>query len=143
MDNLLYAADVFEPRGITVLIETLNPYDAPDYLLGSLDAAQRVLERCAGRVGLQFDAYHVARMGLDPAAELRRLRAWVRHVQFADAPGRHEPGTGTISFDAFLGALEAVNYEGWVSAEYLPRGPTLDGLGWMPLWRSRNSRRLS
>jgi len=59
---------------------------------------------------------------------------WVRHVQFADAPGRHEPGTGTISFDTLLGALEAVKYEGWVSAEYLPRGPTFDSLRWMPLW---------
>jgi hydroxypyruvate isomerase len=143
VDNLLYAADVFEPHGITALIETLNPFDAPDYLLSNLAAAQRVLERCAGRVGLQFDAYHIARMGLDPASELRRMRAWVRHVQFADAPGRHEPGTGAISFDAFLGALGAMQYDGWVSAEYLPRGPTLDSLGWLPLWlqmRERQSR---
>jgi hydroxypyruvate isomerase len=140
-DNLLVAADVFEPHGITVLIETLNPYDAPDYLLGNLEDAQRVLERCAGRVGLQFDAYHVARMGLDPALELRRMRAWVRHVQFADAPGRHEPGTGTVDFDALLNTLKAVRYEGWLSAEYLPLGQTVDSLGWMPSWRSSTAGR--
>jgi hydroxypyruvate isomerase len=141
VDNLLYAADVFETHGIVPLIEALNPHDAPDYLVGSLDAAQRVLERCAGRVGLQFDAYHVARAGFDPAGELKRMGAWVRHVQFADVPGRHEPGTGGTSFEAFLGALDAAQYDGWVSAEYVPLGKTVDSLGWMPAWRSRNSGR--
>lgn len=136
IDNLSYAAEVLNAHGIVTLIEPLNSFDAPDYLLGSFEAAERVLGCCAGRVGLQFDAYHAARMRLDPSEAFKRMARWIRHVQFADSPGRHEPGTGEVRFDALLGALEATQYDGWISAEYLPIGRTLDGLQWLRAWRA-------
>ena len=82
-----------------------------------------------GETRLLFDAYHVARMGLDPAATFRRLLPVVRHVQVADSPGRHEPGSGGIGFDALLESLTRSNHRGWLSAEYLPLGDTVSGLG--------------
>jgi hydroxypyruvate isomerase len=139
VDNLSFAASVLGERGIQVLIEPLNPQDVPHYLLGTLQDAQRVIERCGGRIGLQFDAYHVARMGLDPAAELKRVLSTVRHVQFADAPGRHEPGTGQVSFEALMDVLETGGYEGWLGAEYMPLGTTLAGLEWLKSWYARSS----
>jgi hydroxypyruvate isomerase len=137
VDNLLYAAAVLGEHGIQVLIEPLNPHDAPDYLLGTFEDAQMILDRCEGRVGLQFDAYHAACMGLDPAAELKRLLPVIRHVQFADAPGRHEPGTGHLSFEPLIDALAAAEYRGWLSAEYIPSGSTAAGLQWLESWRAR------
>jgi hydroxypyruvate isomerase len=134
-ENLLLAAEVLAPHGIHVLIEALNPVDAPNYLIGSLATALSVVDRCEGHIGLQFDAYHVARMGLDPAAEISRALPRVRHVQFADAPGRHEPGTGRIPFAALLTEVNAGGYGGWLGAEYLPRGATAAGLDWLRLWR--------
>jgi hydroxypyruvate isomerase len=136
VDNLLFAAEVLHPRGIQVLIEPLNRIDAPNYLLGSLSAAQTILARCGGRIGLQFDAYHVARMGLDPAIEAERALPVIRHVQFADAPGRHEPGTGHVPFASFLAALGSGSYSGWLGAEYLPSGTTAEGLKWLETWRA-------
>jgi hydroxypyruvate isomerase len=56
-------------------------------------------------------------------------------VQIADAPGRHEPGTGTIPLQAQLDALEAAGYTGWVSLEYRPESSTMDGLEWLPAER--------
>lgn len=136
VDNLLFAAEVLHPRGIKVLIEPLNPIDAPNYLLGSLSAAQAILARCGGQIGLQFDAYHIALMGLDPVIELERVLPLVRHVQFADAPGRHEPGTGHVPFASLVAALGSGAYSGWLAAEYSPYGTTTAGLKWLETWRT-------
>jgi hydroxypyruvate isomerase len=135
VENLLLAADALDGLGVQVLVEPLNPFDVPGYALGTLAAAERLIERCRGRVGLQFDAYHVARMGLSPALEFARLSPIVRHVQFADAPGRHEPGSGDVRFGEFLEALHTARYEGWLAAEYTPSTTTAAGLEWLATWR--------
>lgn len=140
VENLLYAADVLGNLGVGVLIEPLNASDVPNYLLHTLDDAVQIIERCGGRVGLQFDAYHVSRMGLDPAVEWRRMSRWVRHVQFADAPGRNEPGTGGVGFAAFLAALDDTQYAGWLSAEYHPLTETSSSLDWLRSWRRQMRR---
>ena len=70
-------------HALKLLIEPLNPFDAPNNLVDSLAIANAILERCDDRIGLQFDAYHIARMGLDPVAEVARVLPRVRHVQFA------------------------------------------------------------
>jgi hydroxypyruvate isomerase len=134
-ENLLLAADTLAPQGVTVLIEPLNAHDVPNYLVGTLADAKVMIDRCRQRVGLQFDLYHVARMGLEPRVELKPLLPLVRHIQFADAPGRHEPGTGTLGFDGPLAELDAGGYEGWLSAEYIPLTTTSAGLGWLGSWR--------
>jgi hydroxypyruvate isomerase len=134
-ENLLLAADVLAPHGVSVLVEALNAHDVPNYLVGTLADAQSILDRCRQRVALQFDLYHVARMGLDPAAELKQWLPLVRHVQFADAPDRHEPGTGGLRFDRALRVLNAGGYGGWLSAEYTPLAATAAGLGWLGPWR--------
>jgi hydroxypyruvate isomerase len=136
-ENLLAAADVLGAEGIQVLIEPLNPVDVPNYHLSSFDDARMILERCGGAIGLQFDAYHAARMGLDPAAEFRRMLPWIRHVQFADSPGRHEPGTGDVNFASLLDAIDGSRYDGWLAAEYNPLGATAAGLDWLRSWRAR------
>ena len=134
-ENLLLAADALAPRGVGVLVEALNAHDVPNYLVGTLADAESLLDRCRQRVALQFDLYHVARMGLDPVVELKRCMPFVRHVQFADAPGRHEPGTGSVEFDSVLEVLNAGGYGGWLSAEYIPLAATAAGMGWLGSWR--------
>jgi hydroxypyruvate isomerase len=136
VDNLLFAAEILGRRGIKVLIEPLNTIDVPNYLLGSMATAQTILDRCGDRIGLQFDAYHVARMGLDPVDELKGALPRVRHLQFADAPGRHEPGTGSVPFESLIAALTTGQYGGWLGAEYMPLGVTTVGLKWLATWRT-------
>jgi len=81
-----------------------------------------------------FDAFQVARMGLDPVEQLERHIGLVRHVQIADAPGRHAPGTGEIDYPAFFAALERLGYDGAVGLEYTPAdGQDTDtALAWLP-----------
>ena len=84
-----------------------------------------------GDVALQFDVFHMARMGEDVFAALREYRDVIAHVQIADHPGRGEPGSGSIDFEALYSLLDELGYDGWVSAEYRPTGPTGASLGWL------------
>jgi hydroxypyruvate isomerase len=129
--NLKFAAGKLKERGLDLLIEPINDRDVPGYFLTSSRQAAAVIRECAvDNLFLQFDIYHMQRMEGDLANSLRTLLPLIRHVQFADVPGRHEPGTGEIRFPYLFGLLDELGYDGWVGCEYTPRTTTLDGLGW-------------
>jgi hydroxypyruvate isomerase len=130
-DNLALAAEVLAAAGARPLLEVINPINAPGYCVADFDLAARILDVGDARVGLQFDVYHAAMLGLDPAAAFTRHLAHIRHVQFADRPGRHEPGSGDLDFRGIFRTIRASGYRGWVGAEYHPLASTLAGLGWM------------
>ncbi len=121
--------------GVSLLVEPLNNLDSPRYLINTPAEAAEVIGRVGHpRVAMLFDAFQVARMGLDPVEELERHLPLVRHIQIADAPGRHAPGTGDIAYPAFFAALERLDYDGAVGLEYLPAdGEDTDAaLEWLP-----------
>jgi hydroxypyruvate isomerase len=132
-DNLKLAAAVL--KGRQIVTEFINPQDMPGYVNPGLEVARELLESCDGQVRLQFDLYHAARIGLDIAKELEACLPDVAHIQFADAPGRHEPGTGTTSFMHILTMLKAAGYDGYLGAEYNPVTGTEQGLDWLPRWK--------
>ncbi|KES21404.1 MULTISPECIES: hydroxypyruvate isomerase family protein [Pseudomonas] len=137
-EHLRQTAEAFAGRGIAVLMEAINLHDMPGFLLNT---PQHLLDMLA-RVGhpnlaAQLDFYHMARMDLDLADCVRQLQGHIGHVQFADAPGRGEPGSGELDFEPALAALRAQGYAGWLGAEYRPVGATSAGLGWLPAWRER------
>ena len=129
--NLRHAADAFAAAGVPMLVEPLNTHDNPKYLLPRQDDGARIVSQLGHDFGLQLDLYHVAMMGDDPSSMLAKHRGVIRHVQFADAPGRHEPGTGTVPLAEAFAALDASGYAGWVSAEYKPSRRTEETLAWM------------
>lgn len=135
IENLRFVADVLAPHGMRVLVEPINTVDIPAYLISRPDEAVRAIEE-AGRpnIALQFDVYHVARMGLDVLSEMHQHRSRIAHVQIADAPGRAEPGTGEIDFAPIWTRLTDIGYAGHVGCEYFPQdqGPsgTQAGLAW-------------
>lgn len=127
--NLDWALERAAAAGRRLVVELLNRHETPRYLVTDLAAADRLLDaHGAAGLRLQLDAYHVARNGLDPAAVARRYAGRIGHAQVADAPGRHEPGSGAIDWPAFLGALGIAGYDGPIGLEYEPAGRTLDGL---------------
>ena len=102
--NLRRAADRLADAGATVVIEPINTrVDVPGYLL---DGTQTALEciRAADRpnIKLQYDVYHMQIMEGDLMRSVGRLLPWIGHIQIADNPGRHEPGTGEIAFERLL-----------------------------------------
>lgn len=137
--NLRWALPRAERAGVTLATELLNRLENPTYLLVALDDAEPLLARLAP-LGwrLQLDMYHLGLTTPDVPAVIRRAGGHIAHVQVADVPGRHEPGTGALDWRAIGAALADARYAGAIGLEYAPAGATLDGLadpafaGWLP-----------
>ena len=131
--NLRYAARELRAAGLELLIEPINDKDIKGFFVPrATDGARLVEELAEPNFHLQLDLYHAAMMGDDPHAMLAKLRPIVRHIQFADAPGRGEPGTGLLDIGGLFSEIDAGGYGGWVSAEYRPSGRTEQTLHWLP-----------
>ncbi|KQQ89037.1 hydroxypyruvate isomerase [Massilia sp. Leaf139] len=129
--NLRFAAAALKERGLALLIEPINDRDVPGYFLtGSRQAAGIIRECAVDNLFLQFDVYHAQRMEGDLANTIRELLPLIRHIQIADVPGRHEPGTGEINFPYLFRVLDELGYDGWIGCEYTPAAGTVEGLGW-------------
>ncbi|MBL8525486.1 MAG: TIM barrel protein [Betaproteobacteria bacterium] len=131
--NMREAAAQFADFGLTLNLEPINTRDVPGYLVSNTRDAIRLMNDIqADNLKLQYDWYHMQIMEPDSLADtMRLLLLAIGHMQFADAPGRHEPGSGQIDFPALFAHVDAIGYQGWLSAEYRPSGATADSLGWM------------
>ena len=133
VDTLRRAADLAGPARVSLLIENISPATAPGYLAATVEQSAELIE-AAGHpaVGMQLDQYHVSMVGADPLAAAERYGPLVRHIQIADAPGRHQPGTGQAPIGPFLDELDEIGYRGHVGLEYVPQGSMQQALAWLP-----------
>ncbi|MGB4866809.1 MAG: hydroxypyruvate isomerase [Hyphomicrobium sp.] len=132
VENLRYASGELQRAGVRLLIEPINTRDMPGFFLNtSRQALDLIADVGSPNLFLQYDVYHMHVMEGDLAPTISRALALIKHVQIADNPGRHEPGSGEIDYPSIIRHLDHVGYDGWVGAEYKPATTTLDGLGWM------------
>ena len=131
--NLCFAVEAFAPLGIKTVFEAINSRDMPGFIIDNGQQMLGLLDRLK-RPGLfmQYDIYHAQMMGESPDEFIARHADKIGHIQFADSPGRGQPGTGRIDFERVFSAIEKSAYSGWVGAEYKPVGSTLESLGWFP-----------
>ena len=109
----------------------MNPRDAPGYLLHTQEQGAAIVAAIGrDRIGLQFDIYHCQTAQGDVTTRLEKLLPYVEHMQLADVPGRHEPGTGEIGWEYVFRRIDELGYAGWVGCEYAPLGDTVEGLAW-------------
>ncbi len=135
-ENLAYAAEQAEAAGVRQLVEPLNRYDAPGFLLGTTTDAVAKLDRVGHpNLWLQFDVYHTQRVEGNLIETFKRHQARIPHIQIADSPARNEPGTGEINYPFVFYQLDALGYEGWISLEYRPRTSTAESLRWLTDWQ--------
>jgi hydroxypyruvate isomerase len=129
--NVRFAARKLGAAGMSLTLEAINTRTVPGFFLSRSAQAIDVLNAAGeGNAFLQYDLFHMQIMEGDLAATLERLLPRIGHIQLADVPGRHEPGSGEINFDFLLRHLDALGYSGWVGCEYNPQGDTLEGLKW-------------
>jgi hydroxypyruvate isomerase len=129
--NVRYAARRLGEAGLQLLLEPINTRSVPGIFLSGTRQTVDVLNAAGeGNAFLQYDVFHMQIMEGDLAKSIERLLARIGHVQIADVPDRHEPGTGEINFDFLLRHLDTLGYSGWVGCEYNPRGDTVEGLKW-------------
>ena len=139
LDNLSFAAQALADEGLTLLIEPINTRDIPKYFLDTTAKAADIIESVgAPNLRLQYDVYHMQIMEGDLAPTISKYLKHIAHVQIADTPGRHEPGTGEINFPFIFDHLDRSGYEGWVACEYTPRTSTYDSLKWFRELKSRS-----
>ncbi|MCE3552786.1 TIM barrel protein [Pseudonocardia sp. RS11V-5] len=118
----------------TVLVEPVS--GAPRYpLLRAADALDVIDRACAhgvDNVALLLDVYHLVINDDDVDAAIALAAGRIGHVQIADAPGRHQPGSGKLDLDRYLDRIADTGYDGWIGLEYVPEGPSADSFDWLP-----------
>jgi len=131
VSNLGYAAGELARHGMTLLVEPINTRTIPGFYLNrSAQALSLINEVGAENLKLQYDFFHMRTMGDDLAKTLSANLSKIGHMQIADVPGRHEPGTGEIDFPPLFELVDRLGYRGWIGAEYVPTGKTLESLAW-------------
>ena len=131
VDNLRYAADALGSAGLRLLIEPINTFDIPGFYLNRTAQAVAILDAVgADSIFIQYDLYHAQRMEGELAATLQTCLPRIGHIQLADNPGRHEPGTGEIHYPFLFAHLDRIGYGGWIGCEYKPATSTEAGLAW-------------
>jgi len=129
--NLKHAAARLKREEMMLLIEPVSERTAKNYFLGGSAQALAVLDELgADNAFLQYDFFHMQILEGNLAEKAERLLARIGHMQVADAPGRHEPGSGEINFDFLFKHVDAIGYAGWIGCEYNPAGDTVAGLKW-------------
>jgi hydroxypyruvate isomerase len=131
VDNLRFAAEKLGAAGIRLMIEPCNTRDIPGFFLNRSRQAIGIIDDVGSdNLWLQYDIYHMQIMEGDLAPTIERLLPRIAHLQLADNPGRHEPGTGEIGYPYLLEFIDKLGYRGWIGCEYKPAGTTSEGLGW-------------
>lgn len=132
IQNLKYAAPRMQDAGIKLLTEAINTRDIPGFYLNTSDQAIAILDEVASEnLFFQYDIYHMQIMEGDLAMTLQKHLPRIAHIQLADNPGRHEPGTGEINYPFLFDHLRRIGYDGWIGCEYTPQGATTEGLSWL------------
>ena len=131
VENVKFAAARLGAVGIELVIEPVNTRTVPGFFLTSSRQALEVLDAAGvANARLQYDIFHMQIMEGDLARTIERLLPRIGHMQLADVPGRHEPGTGEIHFAFLLPHIDRLGYAGWIGCEYNPIGDTIEGLAW-------------
>ena len=132
IDNLAFAARELSGAGIKLLLEPINYFDIPGFLVNTSGQALAIIDAVGSdNLFLQYDIYHMQRMEGELAKTIETNLSRIPHMQLADNPGRHEPGSGEINYSFLFEFIDDIGYEGWIGCEYIPANGTEAGLGWL------------
>ncbi|KAF0823163.1 hydroxypyruvate isomerase family protein [Cytobacillus firmus] len=130
-ENLFFAGNAMSEQGINLLIEPINPFDIPGYFLKDIQQAEEIINSVGlPNLKLQFDFYHIERIHGQALSFFQKYAELVSHVQLADCPGRHEPGTGEMDYKEILLYLQKY-YKGNIGLEYNPQGRSAESFAWL------------
>ncbi len=131
-ENLNFAVDAFSPLGIKTVFEAINIHDMPGFIIYSGKQMLEILAQLnRAMLFMQYDIYHMQMMAEQLEPFITEHIDKIAHIQFADCPGRGQPGTGCIDFKRLFSMIEALDYSGWVGAEYKPIGSSIESLTWL------------
>ncbi len=130
--NVRFAAAALREAKLTLTVEAINHFDIPGFFLNRTEQVAQLIEEVnLPNVFIQYDVYHAQREEGDLAATLRKYRKMIGHIQIADNPGRHQPGTGEINYPFLFKEIDRLGYGGFIGLEYVPEPDTLTSLAWV------------
>jgi hydroxypyruvate isomerase len=130
--NIRYASNELKKRNIRLLVEAINHFDVPGFILNKTEQVLSVIEETASsNILMQYDVYHAQREEGELINTLKKNIEKIGHIQIADNPGRHQPGTGEINYRTIFKELDAMGYQGYIGLEYVPSPDTKSSLGWI------------
>ena len=130
ISNLRFAADQLSRAGIELMVEPINTRTIPDIYVRYSGQALALIDEAGGKARLQYDVFHMQIMEGDLLHTIEKNLGRIGHMQVADVPDRHEPGTGEVNYPWLFEQIDRLGYDGWIGAEYHPAGNTVAGLGW-------------
>ncbi len=134
LENLAYACEQAKEMPLKLLIEPLNRVDRPGYFLSTLEQSIKVIDSVSTqKLAVMWDVYHAQVEQGNLAVKVRSNARYFGHVQIADVPGRHEPGTGEINWPFLMNELRRANYPGWIGLEYKPSTSTQESFSFQHL----------
>lgn len=132
-ENLAWASDCAAEVGLGVVVEALSSFENSRYLLThTAETLQLLTEVNRPNLKYQYDIYHMQRMEGNLIDTLRKHIGMMGHIQIADSPERHEPGTGEIHYAHVLAALDKLDYQGYIGLEYNPGTNSEASFSWLP-----------
>lgn len=130
--NVRFAADKLAKAGVKLVVEAINHYDIPGFFLNKTAEVLALLQEVGSpNVYCQYDIYHAQREEGNIVPTLREHLAKIDHIQLADNPGRHQPGTGELNYPFIFAELDRLGYKGFIGGEYIPAPSTADSFGWI------------
>lgn len=138
VENVSYAAEALHRRKLRLLVEAINHFDIPGFFLTRTNQVTKLIDAVGmPNVFMQYDVYHAQREEGELTASLRSNIGKIGHIQIADNPGRHQPGTGEINYQFLFHEIDALNYQGYIGLEYIPSHDTPASLEWISAWGYR------
>ncbi len=131
-NNLRYALEAFSPLGIKTVFEAVNTINMPDFIIHNSAQMLAIMQEINHPdLLMQYDIYHMQMMQENSADFIAQYADQIGHIQFADCPGRQQPGTGSIDFQQLFSVIKNSAYTGWTGAEYIPSENSSASLTWL------------
>lgn len=132
VENVRYAANELQKKNIRLVVEAINHYDIPGFFLNRTDQVMKLIDEVGmSNVFMQYDVYHAQREEGELVGTLRKYIAKIGHIQIADNPGRHQPGTGEINYPFIFKELDSLGYQGYIGLEYVPSPDSKSSFNWI------------
>lgn len=130
VESAKQAARIAEEQDVKLILENLNSkVNHKGYFLSSArEGLQVVKEVDNPHFRLLFDIYHEYVQNGDPIPVIKEAVPYVAVFHVADAPGRHDPGTGEVKWNDIYKTIGKADYSGYITMEYTPEGDTVPSL---------------
>ena len=116
---LNYALPILKNNNVNLVIEPLNNIDRKGYSMPYSSPIFDILKELnSENIKMLYDIYHQNMMNDFSIDEICKIISLIGHFHIADAPGRHQPGTGAIDYIPILRKINELPYDGYIGLEY-------------------------